>query len=417
MRIIEINITNYRGFNEEVKFLFSKNLTVIAGINGRGKTAILESLSFVLSQLLPQISPAKREFRKINRLDFHEGTNKFTISIKTNCAGIPLDYSINCDYGDLKIVTTKLNSALRNTVKNAYGDPSRGDDQAPLVVYYTTDRSGYRFPKKPPTVTTAGQAMAYNGGLSNRTVDYIDFIARFRVVSTPLGDEGGKGSWRLKALNAINDAIESFLGGFADLHVDSHPPRLLIQKGDELLDIRQLSDGERSLIAMISDLGRRLSLANPELENPLYGAGVVLIDEIELHLHPKWQIEVTEKLRTIFPNIQFIVTTHSPFILQSARQGEVISLDGDLAVDPFGKSLEEVAKYVMDVNNIEYSPRIKQMKETAKEYFSLAEESKTAEPARKLEIQQQIIRLLAPFTDNPAYTALLESKGIIQPEE
>jgi len=90
-----------------------------------------------------------------------------------------------------------------------------------------------------------------------------------------------------------------------------------------------MSDGERSLLAMMVDLCRRLVLANPELDDPLQGAGVVLIDEIELHLHPQWQREVVEKLRRSFPRIQFVLTTHSPFVIQSVHSGdELILLDG-----------------------------------------------------------------------------------------
>ena len=89
---------------------------------------------------------------------------------------------------------------------------------------------------------------------------------------------------------------------------------MLVDKHGVSLDLSQLSDGERSFLAMICDLGRRLAMANPDrqvLSDPLHGAGVVLIDELELHLHPKWQREVRQKLRKTFPNIQFIATTHS----------------------------------------------------------------------------------------------------------
>lgn len=418
MRILELKIKNYRAFKDEVRFSFKENLTVIAGINGRGKTAIIESLALILSRLLPQISPAKSGFRPVGVMDVHEGENGFEISIKSNCAGIPLDYDISYDTETKKVIKTKLLPTVKTAIKNAYGDPSRSDDQAPLVVYFTTDRAGYWFPRKEPQAVPFGQSMAYNGALSNRTVDYKDFIARFRVVSTPLEGNSNYGrTWRERTLTAINSTIEQFMEGITNIQIESNPPKLLVQKGEELLDIRQLSDGERSLIAMISDLGRRLALANPELENPLHGAGVVLIDELELHLHPKWQLDIAEKLRAIFPNIQFIVTTHSPFILQSTREGEAITLDKDLAVDPSGKSLEQVAKYVMDVENTEYSPRIKNMKETARLYLRLATEAKTADENRKVEIQKELIQLLAPFSDNPAYTALLESKGLIEPNE
>jgi hypothetical protein len=88
-----------------------------------------------------------------------------------------------------------------------------------------------------------------------------------------------------------------------------------INKGNISLAVEQLSDGEKCTLALIGDLARRLSLANPSQKNPLQGDGVVLIDEIELHMHPAWQREILSKLEKTFPNIQFIITTHSPQVL------------------------------------------------------------------------------------------------------
>lgn len=414
MRILELTLSNYRPFGKLIKLRFSESFSVIAGINGRGKTAILDGIALLSSRLLPQIAPARSGFRTISESDVHSEEIEVQLTVKTNCAGIPLDYELNFNRKSKAVTTTKLFPQIKKAIKNAYGDPTHADDQAPLVVYYTTDRAGYRFPKALPQAVPSGQAMAYNGALFNRTVDYKDFMARFRVATA---QENESGSFiGNKAVTAINQTIESFLDGFTNLRVVDDPPRLLIEKNGETRDIRQLSDGERSFIALICDLGRRLTLANPELDNPLLGAGVVLIDEIELHLHPKWQLEVAEKLRNTFPNIQFIVTTHSPFIIQTARQGEVIKLDGDLEVDPYGKSLEAVSQIVSDVDDTENSPRIKRMREIARIYLQLAEESKTASEERKEAIQKELIILLEPFSDNPAYKALLERKGLIEPK-
>jgi predicted ATP-binding protein involved in virulence len=219
------------------------------------------------------------------------------------------------------------------------------------------------------------------------------------------------------AIKAFNTALNVFLDDFSDVKVMEEPVLLNIKKDDCQLSIVQLSDGERSFFAMISDLVRRLALANPLLDDPLQGAGVVLIDELELHLHPKWQREVVEKLRATFPNIQFITTTHSPFIIQTAREGEVIKLDGDLIVEPAGRTLEEVARLVMDVTNTDRSPRYQQMLDAAHRYLELVEEAQSAEGSRRKQIQLELIKMLAPFTDNPAYTALLERRGLVGRED
>ena len=127
------------------------------------------------------------------------------------------------------------------------------------------------------------------------------------------------------------------------------PLRLTVRKGEHRLSLTQLSDGERSFLALLGDMVRRLALANPDLENPLEGHGVVLIDELELHLHPTWQRQVVENLRTTFPNVQFIGTTHSPFVIQSLRPGELINLDPEEFGEYADKSIEDIAENIMGV--------------------------------------------------------------------
>jgi predicted ATP-binding protein involved in virulence len=100
----------------------------------------------------------------------------------------------------------------------------------------------------------------------------------------------------------------------------------ITKQGQELI-INQLSDGEKCLLAMVGDLARRLAIANPSLPDPLQGSGVVLIDEIELHLHPKWQREIIPALTRTFPNCQFIVTTHSPQVISQVKPEGIYILE------------------------------------------------------------------------------------------
>ncbi len=409
MRILELHINNFRALEEERIFQFNENITIIAGINGKGKTAILDALVLILSRLVPQISPSTSRKTILKEYDISIGKEELQISVKANCANFPVNFQI--EYDNNTETSTKLPKQVRATIANAYGDSSRGNDQAPLAVFYTTDRAGYKFPKTISTVVGSAQKMAYNGALVNHLVDYKDLMYRYRYASS------GNAPFGSNVITAINSAITQFMQGFGDLHVEENPLRLVVHKGDKIIDIKQLSDGERAFIALISDLGRRLALANPELENPLLGAGVVLIDEIELHLHPKWQLELLENLRTIFPNIQFIVTTHSPYIIQTAREGELISLDHEVPVNPYGKSLEEVSRFVMDIENAEYSPRIKDMKEVARRYLELASSLKDKSERERKEIELQLNNLLEPFFDDPAYVALLKAEGKIRINE
>ena len=105
------------------------------------------------------------------------------------------------------------------------------------------------------------------------------------------------------------------LDGFDDIHIERKLLAMKVKKDGRYLKIDQLSDGEKCTIALFGNLARRMALANPDRENPLEGTGVVLIDELDLHMHTSWQRKVIGVLKETFPNIQFIITTHSPQIL------------------------------------------------------------------------------------------------------
>ena len=337
--------------------------------------------------------------------------------MKVNCAGVPIDFKLSYDKERRQITTTKLPASLKREVLTAYGDPSRADDAAPLVVYYTTDRAGYRLPKRLPKDVPRGQAAAYTGALFNRTVNFRDFMARFRVAIVLENEDRQVNPSFLgdRAVTAISRVLETFLDGFRNLRVEEEPLRLLVDKNGESLDLTQLSDGERSCIALGCDLVRRLALANPKLESPLNGAGVVLIDELELHLHPRWQREVVEKLRTSFPHIQFIATTHSPFVIQSLRPGELINLDPDEFGEYSDKSIEDIAETVMGVDVPQKSERYHRMMAAAEEYFRLLRESPSQSEEAVRAAEQRLNELSAPFSDDPAFQALLNLERESQP--
>ncbi len=95
---------------------------------------------------------------------------------------------------------------------------------------------------------------------------------------------------------------------------------------DNWVTLSQLSDGYQSIMSWTGDLVSRLVGAFPKTENFLDQEGIVLIDEVDLHLHPTWQRKILNQLRQTFPKIQFIVTTHSPLVAASAKEGELFVL-------------------------------------------------------------------------------------------
>jgi predicted ATP-binding protein involved in virulence len=149
----------------------------------------------------------------------------------------------------------------------------------------------------------------------------------------------------------------------------------VIKRGQELI-INQLSDGEKCLLAMVGDLARRLAIANPGLPDPLQGSGVVLIDEIELHLHPKWQREIIPALTRTFRNCQFIVTTHSPQVISQVKPEGIYILestsDGIIARRPessFGRDSNRILEDLMDT-----PARPQEIKESLLDLFRLIDQ-------------------------------------------
>jgi predicted ATP-binding protein involved in virulence len=126
-------------------------------------------------------------------------------------------------------------------------------------------------------------------------------------------------------LKAIRESLKKSIEGLEKIFFKDNPPTLMaeIRTGlsgySKSLTLDQLSDGYRNLLGIIMDFARRMAQANPEAENPLEAPGILLIDEIELHLHPRWQQTIIPRLREVFPNTQIITATHSPQVLTTVE--------------------------------------------------------------------------------------------------
>ena len=397
MKVRELTVTNFRGFAGERRFQLSDRFTVIAGINGRGKSSLLDALALLLARLLRALAVSGGNQRTISAIDVHSGHEKAALAMQATCAGIPVEYHVAYRPSSRRVRARGLPKQVRDQIRRNYGDPTREEDQTPVAVYFTTDRAGYRLPRTLPTDLPTGLRLAHHGALSNRMVDYSEFMARYRLWFAQRNSP---------ELTAFNTLLGCFLGDFSNLEVEERPLRITVKKADARLSLQQLSDGERAFIAMLGDLVRRLALANPDLANPLEGHGVVLIDELELHLHPRWQREIVEKLRASFPNIQFIATTHSPFIIQSLRPGELITLDPEEFGEYTNRSVEDIAENVMGVNMPQKSQRFLDMYLAAKEYYRVLDEPAGPDTDR-VRAERRLDELTLPFRDDAAFMAYL----------
>lgn len=152
---------------------------------------------------------------------------------------------------------------------------------------------------------------------------------RFRESPQVVGEATSASFTEDSQLCAVRRAIRTFLPEISEISVKRSPLRMEVTKNGGKYRVDQLSDGEKCLFAMVGDLARRLAIANPSRENSLEGEGVVLIDELDLHLHPAWQRMVAPRLIETFPNCQFVVSTHSPQVFGEVDAGCIRRLTVD----------------------------------------------------------------------------------------
>ena len=153
-------------------------------------------------------------------------------------------------------------------------------------------------------------------------------------------------------LRVLEETVQRFLEGYTGLRGDDSQRELLIDREDDTVAVTRMSDGERGTLALILDLTRRLVQANPEMDNAATEAeAVVLIDEIDLHLHPAWQRLIVNKLTSTFPRCQFIATTHSPQVIGEVEHDRINIMTGGEVYSPtysFGVDSSRVLDEIMD---------------------------------------------------------------------
>ena len=158
-------------------------------------------------------------------------------------------------------------------------------------------------------------------------------------------------------LQAVRRAIEGVMPGYSNFHVKNYPHTFVIEKDGTEFCFDQLSDGEKALIAMAGDMARKLAMTHPNVEEPTnHCSGIILIDELDLHLHPSWQRDVLPRLKNAFKKCQFIITTHSPFVLSniSSLQEDKLFLMSDGEEQIYSSNIfgSEVSKILSEVLNM-----------------------------------------------------------------
>lgn len=319
MKINRLELKNFRSFDRAELQLNGKS-TVIFGVNGTGKTSVLTSINLLYANIINQI---------VNRKELKQNFNLELDDIQYGKTQTKIEADF--DMEEQRIIYHR--SMIRKTGKRAhdltalknivslfhekYIDDEK-QDNIPIFVNYGTNRLVLDIPMRIRNRHTFDIYSAFDKAIENR-IDFRTFFEWFRGQEDYENEckvQNEDFEYKDKALETVRKAMLVMMDGCTDLRVARKPKlEMKVEKNGISLNVSQLSDGEKCTMAMFGDLARRLSIANPLLDNPLLGEGVVLIDEIELHMHPSWQRNVLKRLRETFPNIQFIITTHSPIVL------------------------------------------------------------------------------------------------------
>jgi predicted ATP-binding protein involved in virulence len=352
MNLTRLQLTNLRAF-QQAEFEFTPGMNLLVGINGVGKTTVLDALRVCVSRILPQITASRSRPIGLADEDLRIDAPATTLQLDFSLSNSPFHFLLHkqrervteqnagevrkqtFDTPDQEAVTPPL-SKLGKTMKTRKTQP--------LCVFFSIRRS---LPSDiTPSSFTAfgGQAGAFTDALSSRELRLTEIALWMRAQAAIADEEPLAG----KHLAAVHRAAKVFLPQCRNLRVETEPKlRLVIEKYRKSLDVRQLSDGERSSLALVLDLARRLSQANPGLTDPLRsGQAIVLIDELDLHLHPKWQRTIVDRLTKTFPHCQFIATTHSPQIVAAVEPEQVILLT-DVAVERAQRTLGMDSNWIL----------------------------------------------------------------------
>ncbi len=386
MRIDQITLQNFRGIREG-SFEFPRaperrtggngSFNLLVGPNGAGKTSILEGLAVAMSGLF--LSMRGADVRHIK----HEDAHVLIKWIEEQAREAP-QYPVKVAAGG--VVDGKELSWARSLAEPTKGKTTRTsdkeahdmaemsrclgiraidgwDDPLPLVSYYGADRlwneprdvekkrqeSKKQRPPHEMANAPKNEAEAAWEQFKERVGGYSNSVngrCSPRDLQRWLGREDYKAyTSRKESVHAqiVKDAMRDCLPGVDELQYNGNLQTLLFYRKGEWIDFRHLSEGQRNMAALVGDIAWKAAQLNPQLgaralkETP----GIVLIDELDMHLHPEWQRMIVRKLQEIFPEIQFICATHSPQIVGEVPAVEVRLLeDGDDRPAPRAKGID-----------------------------------------------------------------------------
>lgn len=420
MRLDRLHIQNFRCY-EDATFDFQPGFNLVVGVNGSGKTSLLQAVAASFEDFTACTgvyigSLIDKDSRFV--IDNYNGRIRFerqypvTLEAEGDLFG-QRSWSRKKPRADESVFPDR--ELVESIHKNFDGMARSKNLDLPLIAFYQASRRWLagnvsaefsatqkisRFDGFKNWHDAAADVKDFESWIIGKTLEQLQSVHKSGVM-TIFDDE-------LSWINAaLRHALPDSMGVYFDIQLRS----LVVNLGsNKLVPFNDLSDGQRGLIALIADIGRRMCILNPHMGKDVLKntSGVVIIDELDIHLHPAWQRNIVPALKTAFPKIQFIAASHSPQIIGSLKPEEVIVLNDGVSSHPrvtYGLDSSRVLEEVMDVAQRE--PEIEAL---LSELFSTLE----YDDLEKAKLLLQVLKEKAP--DLPEFLraeALLRRKEII----
>ena len=350
MHIQQIQIKNFRCF-EDLTVNLNPDVNIFVGNNGSGKSAVLDAIAAAIYPYLYEfqsIVDVKARFKDIEEpylyqrdLQVKPEKNGSSNINRIELGVVNLDCSINYSAQYIKRRTDSNNMDSRVDMMENYsirGDMHRyleslqNTNYFPLVAYYRGNRNIRDISDVNDVFNQDFDPFDALKNSLDATASFTDLANWFFVREfQELREAKNKGDINLELaeLKQIRKAISTIIAPNARVYFSQTTSAKLMvewetETGEKIeLSLNQLSSGNRNMLALVMDFARRLAQANPQMENPLEAEAVLMIDELDLHLHPTWQQKIIPDLRKVFPNTQIIATTHSPEIVTTVERHQV----------------------------------------------------------------------------------------------
>lgn len=337
MKFETLQLTNFRRF-KQLQLTFHPELTVLAARNGQGKTSVLDAATVVLGPFFSAFDHGKSKAIEHKDARYHrlpeqsDSEQVFPVQLEAQLSGLE------------QPVVRELNGAKgRTTIKDAAELTNRGKalmDRVralepvplPLLAYYGSGRlwNAHKNISRKSVLSTS-RSMGYEDCFSSASsftqVQQWMTKATYAVLQQK-NMEAYQGYTLADQLKGIQNTVDRVLinEGWSGFHYSMQHEELAMTHTDlGVLPVSMLSDGVRAMVSLVADMAWRCAKLNPQMgaDAQQKTEGIVFIDEVDMHLHPEWQQTVIKSLRTAFPKVQFIVTTHSPQVLSTIRRENI----------------------------------------------------------------------------------------------